>query len=381
MHPAHYIADNAAARKLAAELTALTAADAVAVDTEFIRVREYYPKLALLQLHFNGAIYLIDPLACDLSLVLPSLLSTKAAFLVFAGTEDLQILNQQCIFLTGQDLIPAHYVDLQILAAFAGHSYGRGLYTLVKDLCGIELNKEQTLSDWLQRPLTPEQLNYAALDVAYLPDLYQALTSPAAPLPLHWFELEMAESCARITAPPEPETAYRAVAGAGLLNPQQRFVLQQLCARRLRLAMEKDEALNRVITTKALCEIARRLPQTPEGLAGCGMKWAGVREYGGTVLSWLDQIKTMPPKLDLPLPMDTFAHVRSLQDAYRRLRRQIEKKAEAAGIMPQLLGGKRMICDFYLSHYEGREGWLERSWRRELLGPLPPPELKGIHLA
>lgn len=369
----HYtlISSDSAAAALASKLSALTESDVLGVDTEFIRVREYYPKLALLQICIKGDdLYLVDPLACSLSEILPALLHTKAQILIFSGKEDLEILFQYAQALKVEDFIPQQIYDLQVMAAFANHSFGRGLFTLVKDFCGVELNKEQTLSDWLARPLTDDQLNYAALDVAYLPEMHEGLDSLLDDRRRHFFQLHMREMAETAALEDDPKTCYRHVSAAGTLNDRDLTVLQYICEMRLRFAREHDEALNRVITTKALCDLARKKPTTREGLAQCQVKWGSIREYGEQMLSWIAEACKQPVRHDLPLPDEYFSHKRELQPLNNKIKGFVEHKLVEAGMQPQLGGGRKAVYELYLARYEGREGWLEKSWRRELLGPL-----------
>ena len=364
------ITDRSGAVGLASRLQLLSSDMLVAVDTEFIRVKEYYPKLALLQLNLAGDIFIVDPLSAPLDTLLPSLLATKAQFLIFSGDEDLQILVQEARRYQPTAQAPLHYCDLQVLEAFSGKGYGRGLANMVKEWCGIELSKDETLSDWLQRPLSLEQLHYAALDVAFLPELYAKLRASVSDSNFALFVREMAERCPLLLTPPVAELAYRSFGGPGLLSVPALQLLQFICAKRLNLAQAQDEALNRIITGKALCEICHRRPQNPQQLAACGMKWGAIRDHGSQVLTWVAagaSLEITP----LPLPFDAFAHLRELQDDFRRLRHRLEQVAKDAHIAPQLMGGRKAVYDFYLAFFEGRPSWLESTWRHSLIGPLP----------
>lgn len=371
------IDDCAGAQSLAARLQSLSAEQSIAVDTEFIRVTEYYPKLALLQIKLEDDIFLVDPLKAPLDVLLPALLRTQALFLVCSGDEDLQILVQIARRFNQDASAPVHYCDLQVMEAFSGHAFGRGLAAMVKEWCSCELAKEETLSDWLQRPLSPEQLRYAALDVEFLPDLYQQLKAALNSTQLQWFLQEMQEKSAALLTPSAPAMAYRSVGGAGILSCSALNLLQQLCERRQLLGQAQDEALNRIITGKALCEIARTRPHSTQQLAACGMKWGAIRAHGKEILAWIDKSATQEVK-PLPLPYDAFAHLRELQDDFRRLRHRLESAAKAVNLVPQLMGGRKAVYDLYLSRFEGHPSALERSWRHQLTGPLPDIDFTSL---
>lgn len=374
-----YITTDSAADALAQKLCALNPADIIAIDTEFIREKEYYPKLALLQISIEGDdIYLVDPLCVSLKNLLPTLLQCPAKILIFSGEEDMLILYQYADALGVKDKFPRALYDVQLMSAFAGHSYGRGLFFMVNAFCSIELNKEQTRSDWLQRPLSEEQLSYAALDVAYLPEVYRALDAIISAKQREFFVAQMQELTHEWAHEDEPETCYRHVSGAGLLSALELTRLQHICAQRLRFAREQDEALNRVITNKALTDIARTLPATDKELARCGVKWGAIHDYGEAIFTWIKEAGALEARYDLPLTDDYFAHFRDLQEPNRKLRGFAEYKCRQMGMMAQLMGGKKALYELYLARFEGRSGWLETSWRRELLGPLD--EHMDLHL-
>lgn len=375
----HYslIADDSAAAALAAKLRSLQADSVVSIDTEFVRITEYYPRLGLLQVGIkDDDIYLIDPLSCTLREVLPALLQVPCPMLAFAAVEDLQIMSQYADSLGCSGLRPRHFVDLQQLAAFAGHSHGKGLHLLAYDCCGVDLEKSETMSDWLQRPLTPEQLEYAALDVAFLPGIYERLYAALDEQRRRWFALDMQEMTADLSVEEDPALYYRHVKTAGGLCDADLTVLQYICEQRVHYARAEDISLNRIITNKALCDIARRRPHYSGALTGCGMKWGAVRDHGKRVLRWIAEAERLPVRHDLPLPDDYFAHGSRLLASNKiveistRLKAYAEQKAQEAGLMTQLLRGRRSLQEFYVARFEGRLGWLERSWRQELLGPL-----------
>jgi ribonuclease D len=155
---------------LQAWLATVPADAAVGLDTEFMRRNTFYPQLALLQLGWNGRHALIDPLAFELGDALQPLLGAGPALTIMhSASEDLETLAP---------LLPAgpHVLfDTQIAAAFAGMGLGVSYRALVAELAGVELDKGETRSDWLQRPLTASQCSYAALDVVYLRTLHEQL--------------------------------------------------------------------------------------------------------------------------------------------------------------------------------------------------------------
>ncbi|MGA9423120.1 MAG: ribonuclease D [Rhodanobacteraceae bacterium] len=197
---------------------------ALHLDTEFMRTDTLLPQLALLQLAIDGRIALIDPLGdIDLAPLGRSLADSTHCCVMHSASEDLEALA--AILPDG----PAHLFDTQIAAAFAGLGPGLGYQKLVQQLTGVELAKGETRSNWLRRPLTPNQIEYAAQDVLYLPDLHDQL---GALLAQRGYSDWMAEDCARMVKraaqrepDPEPQVAF---SGAANWSRQRQALLRRL---------------------------------------------------------------------------------------------------------------------------------------------------------
>ncbi len=177
---------------------------AVGVDTEFMRRNTFYPQLALLQLGWQGRHALVDPLAFAIGDALqPALGEGSAVTVMHSASEDLETLAP--LLPDG----PHTLFDTQIAAAFVGLGMGISYRALVIALAGVELDKGETRSDWLQRPLTESQRSYAALDVVYLQTIHEQLAARLQQQDrAHWH----AEDCARLK--------QRATRRNGELQPQ-----------------------------------------------------------------------------------------------------------------------------------------------------------------
>ena len=149
--------------RLKAHLAAWSEHNIVALDTEFVREKTYYPQLALVQLGVPGEILLIDPLIPGMAEELkPLLLDPRIRKIIHSPSEDLQA------FARGVGAIPENIFDTQAAAALCGMGNGLGYQKLVELITGNALEKGETRSDWLKRPLTESQCHYAADDVHYL---------------------------------------------------------------------------------------------------------------------------------------------------------------------------------------------------------------------
>ncbi|MEY4685174.1 MAG: hypothetical protein RLZ25_1633 [Pseudomonadota bacterium] len=143
----------------------------IAIDTEFVRESTYYPRFCLLQLASLQGTFCIDPLALASLSPLSALLDDPNCWVVLhSARQDLEIILQS----TGR--LPAAILDSQIAAGLAGYHEQIGYAALVEEITGIKLNKEQTRTDWSQRPLSSAQLQYAADDVIYLHRILGFLT-------------------------------------------------------------------------------------------------------------------------------------------------------------------------------------------------------------
>jgi len=227
---------------------------AIAVDTEFMRSDTFYPIAGLLQIGDGKGCYLIDPLAIkNLAPLRELMLDTAVTKVLHSCSEDLEVFQRWL------GVVPAPLFDTQIAAAFAGLGFGMGYANLVKNLLTIEIPKDETRSDWLQRPLSVAQLNYAALDVAHMLIVYGKLlqllkTSER----LEWVKSDCADLVANARKAEDYSDAYQKVGFAWKLRPQELAILKQLCIWREREARARDLPRNRLIKEPSLWEIARK---------------------------------------------------------------------------------------------------------------------------
>jgi ribonuclease D len=170
--------------ELAARLLAWKGHPLVAMDTEFIRERTYYPQLALVQLAIPGEVLLVDPTVAGMDSVLaPFLADPSVTKLMHSASEDLQALLRGC------GVVPSPVFDTQVAAAMAGLGAGLSYLKLVEQVTGVTLEKGETRSDWLRRPLSESQLKYAADDVLHLHAIHAVLEQKLRSLGrLGWLE-------------------------------------------------------------------------------------------------------------------------------------------------------------------------------------------------
>ncbi len=236
--------------------------DFLAVDTEFERQTTYYPKLALVQICDGRQLALIDPLALkDLTPLMNLLYQPEIIKVFHSARQDLEIFY----FLQGS--VPENIFDTQIAAALSGSGEQIGYANLVKQLLNIELDKSQTRTDWLKRPLTQKQLTYAADDVRHLAELYplqkQQLEQQGR---LQWLRDDFDFLSSSSTYAPSPQTMWRKIRGINRLKKQQLAIIQKLTAWREQQAIERNRPRRRILSDEALIALSVNPPATQEEL-------------------------------------------------------------------------------------------------------------------
>lgn len=231
----------------------------IALDTEFIRVSTFYPRPGLIQVCDGQGIYLLDPLALTQWDDFKHILQAPAIIKVLHScSEDLVVFEK--FF----GCIPGPLFDTQKAAAFLGHGYSISYLNLVLALSEVTLTKGETRSDWLQRPLTEEQLKYAALDVAYLPEIYLKLADELiAKQRMEWLQEEcsrMRETALAIEDESQWPALYLSMGAAWRLNAQQLGVLKDLSLWREKECRKRDKPRSWVARDVDLIQLAEKMP-------------------------------------------------------------------------------------------------------------------------
>ncbi|WP_301098417.1 ribonuclease D [Otariodibacter sp.] len=264
----------------------------IALDTEFVRIRSYYPKLGLLQLFDGEQVYLIDPSGLSNSQPIIDLLQDKKIIKVLhACGEDLDIFYHYF------KQMPEPMFDTQIMSAFLGLGSSIGFSKLVENYCHIQLDKSTSRTDWLARPLSEKQLQYAAADVWFLLPIYQKLMEQLKTT--EWLNA-VNEECEKLKIKRQkeitPEKAYKHIGNAWQLEPQQLAILQVLEKWRVEEAKKRDLALNFIVKEASLWKIAKDQPKHTAQLLEF-MHPNEVRVYGKKLLLMVEQAKHIPEEL------------------------------------------------------------------------------------
>ena len=332
---------------------------AVALDTEFMRSRTFYPLPALVQIGDGKHCYLIDNLAIDnLEPLRDLMLDTRVVKVMHSCSEDLETLDR----LLGA--IPEPIFDTQIAAALTNMGAGLGYAATVQRLLQIELPKSETRSDWLQRPLSESQKNYAALDVAWLPLVYGMLLKQLRELGRQeWLQEDCAALIQAAKNPEPPELYYQRVKGAWRLKGQQLAVLQDLCAWREREARLQDVPRNHLLKENVCLSLAQSMPKYMATLPQPGLEGKTLRLYGELLLQLIARAaerSDIPPSLPQPLN-------RAQGDQLKSLRQKASQLADENNLPVEILVRKKELETLVQASKPELEGRL-LGWRREVIG-------------
>jgi len=255
----------------------------VAVDTEFMRERTYWPILCLVQVAGPEEAAAIDALAPAIDLVpLLALMADRSTLKVFhAARQDIEI------FFNLSGAVPAPIFDTQIAAMVCGFGDAASYETLVSRLARASLDKSSRFTDWSRRPLTERQIRYALADVVHLRTVYEKLQQQLASNGrAGWFAEEMAELSNPETYRGDPAEAWRRFRLRGRVEPRFFGVLRELAAWRETAARQRNLPRARIMRDEAVLEIAAHIPKTIEALARTRSLGRGIAEgkLGGEIL-------------------------------------------------------------------------------------------------
>jgi ribonuclease D len=354
---------------LQAWLAALPADAAVGLDTEFMRRNTFYPQLALLQLGWNGRYALIDPLAFDIGDALQPRLGTGPAITIMhSASEDLETLAP--LLPDGPQVL----FDTQIAAAFVGMGLGISYRALVAELVGVELDKGETRSDWLQRPLTASQYSYAALDVVYLKTIHEQL---AERLQQRDRSAWHAEDCERLKrrashrdGDPQPQRALR---GAAEWPAAQQALLRRLLLWRDRSARRLDVPRPWLLDDTLALSLAQ---QPPANLGDLEQRSRGQRALRSAQRNELfEQLAPAVSAEEIAATASIPAHPQgAAKKALGDMKQLVDTLAGELDLPPGLLCPRKVLEEYVVT-----AEWPDflEGWRREVLHNRLPELLPG----
>lgn len=333
--------------------------DVIGIDTEFVRERTWRADLGLIQLSDGHKVWLVDPLKTGGLDPLATVLGKQEILkTLHAPPEDLDVL----LFTAGA--VPDPLFDTQIACAMLGRPLQMGYHTTVEWLLGVTIDKDQTRSNWCQRPLRPAQLKYAALDVCLLPIMQRELQAKLVDLGRQsWLEEDCARLLTRARTPADPDQSWKRLNGNGRFDGPPLAILQTLAKWRDREAEKRNLARGFVIRDNDLLTIANKQPVSLSQLSELHILHPkALQLHGPALVAIVDQV--LEQGLSAVAPATLRPEHRKLMSDMRKL---VQLKASELLVDPALLASRRELESLILLPSD--EPIPERflGWRKDII--------------
>jgi len=342
-------------------------ADAVALDTEFVWERTFFPQLGLIQLAVSSDdCVLIDPVAIDDLTPLATIIEDPSIVkILHDAQQDLAILCRA----TGATS-PKTIFDTRTAAGFGGLPSTISLQNLIKEVVGIELPKTESRTNWLQRPLSDKQLEYAIDDVKFLHEVREKLIEQSGKTH-DW----MVEELAVLDDPAvyenrDPYQQYARVKGYAYLNYRGLAVLRELAAWRELTAIAEDKPRKHVMSDEALIALSQESPSDFTALkATRQVHGKKLHRYGENIIAAVDK-GTQLPKEECPPPPTPPANRNAIRKRVQEVRKFITSNAERYKIAPALVATRAELEALAepKKPLTGERHRLLKGWRRKFMG-------------
>lgn len=334
----------------------------LAIDTEFLREKTYYPVLCLLQMATEQETVIVDPFKIDDMHCMASILEDEHVVKLFhAATQDIEILYRE----TG--VMPHPVFDTQIAAALLGHSQQMGYGALVQSECGVRLRKTDSYTDWSRRPLSASQIDYAGDDVLYLPKMYRSMTSRLQSMGrMSWLTPDFEHLCDPSRYDAQPRERYRRLKRVSQLNRRQLSAAREVAAWREERAQSRDRPRKWVLTDEQVVESCKREARTIDSLYMVRglqdkLSTSDARSIITCIARGLDLPEAEWPKSERGARNETNVDVQvDLMMALVRLR------ARENDIASQTLASQSELVKLARGH--GDQVDIMHGWRREIVG-------------
>lgn len=336
-------------------------------DTEFIGEDSYYPHLCVIQAATTDRVWLIDPIAIeDLSPWWAMLTDPTLCKIIHAGAQDIEPVYR----LTGKPA--ANLFDTQVVAGLVGLEYPLSLGNTIQAILGVEHDAGAKFSKWDRRPLTPQQIHYAAGDVRYLCAMHAWMQEKLAELSnKHFAEQACEELCEPKRYAFDPLGRKVKAKGLNKLSRKKRAVFNGILVWREHLARELNVTPRGLLTDEAAYEVAETLPREHKQLAGIKFVPRPVAEQHGTsLLQAIDDAANGPhPHKPTPPKHSRDTHRSAVNDLSGR----IAAHCETRSIAPAVVTSKRELGPLLSAALDGKpipQSPVNTGWRKELLGEI-----------
>lgn len=335
------------------------------IDTEFVRERTYRADLGLVQISDGETAWLVDPVALDDLQPLKSLLLDPTITKVLhSSSEDLEVLFHS----TGA--LPSPMIDTQVACALLGQPLQMGYHNTVKWLFDIEVDKEQTRSNWCKRPLSERQLHYAAMDVVLLPQMVETLRPRLEQAGRwEWLQEDVKRMQAAALKNIDPNEVYLRFASAGRMDDTSLRALRALAAWRENVAIEKNLARGFVISDVGLVNLACTRPESKGAASSIeGIHPRALQRYASQIIATIGQSLGDKSPIYRPEPFNA-----DQNRQIKEMRSLVQDKASELGIEPALLASRKELERLVRAQDSGRpvpdryQGWRKAVITNDLM--------------
>lgn len=333
----------------------------IALDTEFLREKTYYPIFCLLQIASPQWVACVDPIALsDLSELFSAINNPDIIKVLHSSRQDLEIFYQ----ITGEVTFPVF--DTQIAAPLLGVQENPGYAMLVSSFLNVNLSKAHTRTDWSTRPLSEAQIQYAADDVIYLCKVYQMMCEKLQALGrLDWLEKDFELLKNTELYQLSPVNAWLKVKGRNKVTGKQLSIIQSLSEWREKTAQSENRPKNWLIRDDLLLELAKLQPETVSDLSKVrSFSERTVRRYGKEICRRINEAKVKPP---IPETNKTkLSKKTQIQEAVLDVLTAVVRiRADENSINPMILASRK---DLEKLLFDEKGNGLLQGWRYSMVG-------------
>jgi len=342
----------------------------LAVDTEFERIKTYYPELCLIQVANADVAAIIDTIAItNLDTFFEILYDESITKVFHSAHQDLEI------FLNLKGSVPTPVFDTQIAAPLLGYAEQIGYAKLVKQTSGVELSKAFTRSDWKFRPLNKGQLEYAINDVIYLGLIYVEFVEKLEKLNRSsWLVKDFSALANPDRYQPDPEHVWKKIREAKKLKGEKLAVLQKLAAWREVTARQENRPRNWLIKDDAIVDMAQLLPEDMSELSRIkNLQDRFLNKHGEILLGIIRVARNNSPEplVEVVRREKLTGQEEAMVDALSVI---VRLQAEIHEMNPNTLASRKELQTFVQNQDESK---LLSDWRKSLIGDALSDFMRG----
>ncbi len=334
----------------------------LAIDTEFIREKNYYPDFALLQLGTRDCQVVVDPYTVtDFDPLLDLLKNQRITKIFHAPHQDLDLLYHKF------NTLPKPIFDVQLAQSFLSTSAQIGYANLVEQYCGVRLMKSESLTDWSLRPLDARQIKYALEDVKYLPQIHEMQVQKLSDLQrLEWLSPYFEDMIDEKLYQSNAHEAYKKLKRVSGLKRGQLAVARELAAWRELRAAERNIVRRHLISDELIVELSKKQPRSLTELGRMrGLEQLSTKER-------LSLVEAVKKGLDCPLEEQP-----GTLERHQYIGKDVESVADLMASVVRLVSeqekiSSKILCSrddlVKLAQDPNKDNQLTQGWRHKLIG-------------